>query len=93
MANNEMPDPEQLRQMFAVLSDSVPELLEKITKVLYDAQEGAKFGTAVASFYKALKDAGMTNEQAFELTREYMSNASLGGMLKGVVGGARRNSE
>lgn len=93
MANNEMPDPEKLRQMFAVLSDSVPELLEKITKVLYDAQEGQKFGTAVATFYKALTEAGMTNEQAFALTKEYMNNASLGGMLKGVVGGAKRDSE
>jgi hypothetical protein len=91
--NNEMPDPEELKQMFKVLSESVPELLEKITKVLYDAQSGEKFGGSVAAFYKALKDAGMTNEQAFELSREYMSNASLGGMLKGIVGGATKDKD
>lgn len=93
MANNEMPDPEQLRQMFTVLTDAVPELLEKITKVLYGAQEGEKFGIAVASFYKALKEAGMTNEQAFALTKEYMNNVSLGGMLKNIVGGASHNDD
>jgi hypothetical protein len=87
--NNEMPDPEELKQMFKVLSESVPELLDKITKVLYDAQGGEKFGSSVAAFFKTLKDAGMSNEQAFQLTKEYMSNMSLGGMLKGVVGGAR----
>jgi hypothetical protein len=79
MAYNEMPDAEKLK--------------EKITKVLYDAQEGEKFGTAVAKFYKALIDAGMTSEQAFTLSKEYMNNASLGGMLKGVVGGAKRDHE
>jgi hypothetical protein len=93
MANNEMPDPEKLKEIMAVMKDTIPELLEKITKILYDAQEGEKFGTAVAKFYKALLDAGMTSEQAFALSKEYMNNASLGGMLKGVVGGAKRGSE
>jgi hypothetical protein len=88
MADNEkMPDPEQLRQIFVVLSDAVPELLEKITKVLYGAQEGEKFGLSVAAFYKALIAAGMTKEQAFELTKEYMGNISLGGMMKNVFSG------
>ena len=87
MANNEIPDAEQLKQMFQVLTESVPQLLESITKVLYGAQEGEKFGKSVASFYKTLKEGGMTNEQAFELTKEYMNNLSLGGMLKNIVAG------
>jgi hypothetical protein len=93
MANNEMPSAEQLKEIMAVMKDSIPELLEKITKVLYDAQEGEKFGKAVAMFYKALLDAGMTSEQAFTLSREYMNNASIGGMMKGIVGGAKRDSD
>jgi hypothetical protein len=84
---DKMPDAEQLRQIFAVLSDAVPELLEKITKVLYGAQEGEKFGMSVAAFYKALVAAGMTKDQAFELTKEYMGNISLGGMMKNVFAG------
>ena len=61
MSDNDMPDPEQLRQMFAVLSEQVPKLLDSVTKVLYGAQEGTKFGESVAAFYKALRDAGMSN--------------------------------
>ncbi|MCG7843952.1 MAG: hypothetical protein MIO90_00805 [Methanomassiliicoccales archaeon] len=91
MSKDEMPDAEQLKQIFGVLTDSVPKLLDSVTKVLYGSQEGTKFGESVAAFYKALKDAGMSNEQAFELTKEYMSNLSIGGMLKNVVGGASQH--
>ena len=96
MTNNErggVPDAEQMRQIFEVLTESVPELLDKITKVLYGAQEGEKFGVSVAAFYKALKDAGMTNDQAFALTKEYMNNISIGGILKNIVGGGRAGDE
>ena len=93
MASDEMPDPEKLKEIMVIMKDTIPELLEKITKVLYDAQEGEKFGAAVAKFYKALLDAGMTSEQAFALSKEYMNNASLGGMMKGVIGSARRDRE
>lgn len=91
MKNNDMPDAEQLRDIFTVLSEHVPKLLDSVTKVLYGAQEGTKFGESVAAFYKALRDAGMSNEQAFELTKDYMSNLSLGGMLKNVVSGASKH--
>ncbi|HNX47288.1 MAG TPA: hypothetical protein PLC39_03435 [Methanomassiliicoccales archaeon] len=93
MSDNDMPDPEQLRQMFTVLTEQVPPLLDSITKVLYGAQEGTKFGESVAAFYKALRDAGMSNEQAFELTKDYMSNLSLGGMLKNIVSGASKDHD
>jgi len=90
---DKVPDAEQLRQIFEVLTVSVPELLDKITKVLYGAQEGEKFGMSVAAFYKALKDAGMTSDQAFALTKEYMNNISVGGMLKNIMGGGRAGDE
>jgi hypothetical protein len=91
MANDkqgEIPDPEKLREMFQVFSENIPDLLTKITDVLYGVQQGEKFGQSVAGFFKALRDAGMTNEQAFALTKEYMSNMSLGGMMKNMIGGA-----
>lgn len=85
--NQEMPDPEQLRQIFQVFNEGVPEMLDKITKILYNPQEGEKFGQSVAAFYKALTEAGMSKEQAFSLTKEYLNNVSLGGMLKNIFSG------
>jgi hypothetical protein len=87
MANDDMiKSVEDMRKLFEILTEQVPKLLESITKVLYGAQEGEKFGMAVAAFYKSLKAAGMSNQEAFELTREYMSTLSLGGLLKMIVG-------
>jgi len=85
--NSEMPDPEQLRQIFQVFNEGIPEMLEKITKILYNPEEGEKFGLSVASFYKSLMASGMTSEQAFSLTKEYLNNVSLGGMLKNIFSG------
>lgn len=84
MSNNEMPDAEELRKIMQTLSETVPGLLENLTKVLYGEKESAEFGRAVANFYKALTDAGMTSDQAFRLTRDYMSNISLGNMMRGM---------
>ncbi len=87
MANDDMiHDVEDMRKLFEILTEQVPRLMESITKVLYGAQEGEKFGQSVAAFYKSLKTAGMTNQEAFELTKEYMSTLSLGGLLKMIVG-------
>ncbi|MCJ7517048.1 MAG: hypothetical protein MUO18_03675 [Methanomassiliicoccales archaeon] len=88
MPSDDIPDVEKLRELFKVLSDSVPQLLENVTKVLYEAKSGEEFGKAVAGFYQAMVSAGMSKEQAFALTKEYMSNLSIGGMLKGIAGGA-----
>ena len=84
---NEMPDPEQLRQIFNVIGESIPELLDKVTKILYSAAEGERFGQSVAAFYKSLEEAGMSKDQAFTLTKEYMNSVSLGGMLKNIFSG------
>jgi len=85
MANNEMPDAEQIRDIMKALSETVPGLLEGLAKILYGAKESEEYGKAVANFFKALKESGMSNEQAYQLTRDYMSNMSLGNIVKGVA--------
>ena len=79
--NHEIPDPEQIKKILNVVSEKVPELLERMSDILYGKDKAKKYGLAVATFYKELKAAGMTDEQAYELTREYMSALSLGNMM------------
>jgi hypothetical protein len=76
--SHQMPTEEELRGIFRVLGEEVPGLLEKLTKILYGVKESEDFGKAVGNFYKALKEAGMSNEQAFQLTQEYMGNLNIG---------------
>ena len=78
-----MPDPEKIKEILNVVSEKVPKLLRELSHILYGEEEAKQFGTAVATFYKELKEAGMTDEQAFELTRQYMSTLNLGQMMKG----------
>ena len=87
--NRQMPTEEELRGIFKVLGEEVPSLIEKLTKILYGVKESEDFGKAVGNFYKALKEAGMSNEQAFQLTQDYMANLN----LSKAFGGFGRNMQ
>jgi len=86
-----MPDPEKIKEILNVVSEKVPGLLRELSRILYGEEEAKQFGTAVATFYKELKEAGMTDEQAFELTRQYMSTLNLGQMMRKF--GQHKNEE
>jgi hypothetical protein len=87
MADNEMPDPKQIGEIMQVISDTLPGLLENLAKIMYGEKESIQYATAAANYYKTLKEAGMTNEQAFQLTRDYMGNMSLGNITRGIASG------
>jgi len=80
--HNEMPDPEKIKEILNVVSDKIPELLKELSGVLYSPEQAKQFGLAGATFYKELKAAGMTDDQAYALTQQYMSTMSLGSAMK-----------
>ncbi|NYT12845.1 MAG: hypothetical protein GKC03_09935 [Methanomassiliicoccales archaeon] len=84
---DQMPDAKEFKEIMIVISETVPELLDKITKVISDNQEGTKMGKSVASFYTTLVESGMPKDQAFNLTKNFMSSASLGGMIASMGSG------
>jgi len=82
-----------MKEMLEVFSEKVPTLLNSLTDAIYGKDASAKFGAAVADFYKTLKGSGMTDEQAFKLTEQYMSSLNLGGMIAKAVGKRREGDE
>jgi hypothetical protein len=78
---------EQVKEILEVVSEKIPALLNSLTDVLYGKESAAKYGQAIAGFYKSLKDSGMTDQQAFELTKTYMSSLDLAGIVGKTVGG------
>ena len=74
-------DVDDVKELLNALSDKIPAILNGLTDSIYGKDASAKFGAAVSNFYKTLKDSGMTDEQAFKLTEEYMSSLNLGGMI------------
>ncbi len=82
MNNHErMPDPEKIREILDVISEKVPGLLKELSELLYSPKSAKQYAEAAATFYKELKNAGMTDEQAFELTSQYLSTLNLGKMM------------
>jgi len=82
MNNHEgMPDPEKIKEILDVVSEKIPGLLKQLSELLYGPKSAKQYAEAAAIFYKELKNAGMTDEQAFELTQQYMSTLNLGNLM------------
>jgi hypothetical protein len=82
MSNHEgMPDPEKIKEILEVVSEKIPGLLKQLSELLYGPKSAKQYAEAAAIFYKELKVAGMTEEQAFDLTRQYMSTLNLGNIM------------
>jgi len=89
---NDDNDAEELKEILAVVSEKIPALLNSLTDVLYGKSSAEKYGQAVANFYKTLRDSGMTDEQAFRLTEQYMSSLNLGKIIEQAVGRTEKES-
>ena len=76
-----MPDPEKIKDILDVVSKKIPGLLKELSNILYGPKSAKQFAEAAATFYKELKSAGMTDEQAFELTSQYLSTLNIGKMM------------
>ncbi|MFQ5986458.1 MAG: hypothetical protein ACE5KQ_03785 [Thermoplasmata archaeon] len=81
-------DAEEIREILSVVSTEVPKLLNAISESLFGAEQTGKYAEAVSDFYKSLREAGMDEEKAFALTKEFMDRSNLAGMLHDIIGKA-----
>ncbi len=79
--DDHIPDPEKIKEILDAVSDRVPDLLKQLSDVLYGTDQAKKFGRAAAVFYKELKDTGMSKDEIFELTRQYMATLNIGNVF------------
>ena len=85
MNNHEqMPDPEKIKEILDVVSEKVPGLLKQLSSLLYSPESAKQYAEAAATFYKELIKAGMTPEQAYDLTSQYLSTLNLGKMMGNI---------
>ena len=82
--HEKMPDPEKIKEILDVVSEKIPGLLKELSSLLYSPKSAKQYAEAAAIFYKELKQAGMTDEQAYELTSQYLSTLNLGKMMRNV---------
>ncbi|MBN1280520.1 MAG: hypothetical protein JXA00_02615 [Candidatus Thermoplasmatota archaeon] len=79
--HDRMPDPEKIKEILDVVAEKIPGLLKELSSLLYGPESAKKYAQAAAIFYKELKAAGMTDEQAYELTQQYLSTLNIGKMI------------
>jgi hypothetical protein len=78
-----MPDPQKIKEILDVVAEKVPGLLKELSSILYSPQSAKQYAEAAATFYKELKNAGMSEKEAYELTSQYLSTLNIGRMMKG----------
>lgn len=62
----------EIGELLDVVSSKLPTLLKEIHGILFSEENAAQTGRAVGAFFKNLTDAGMSQEDAVRLTRDYM---------------------
>ena len=83
MNNHEgFPDAGKIKEILDVVSEKIPGLIKELSNLLYSPESSKNFASSAAIFYKELRSSGMSDEQAFELTKQYMSTLSFGNMFK-----------
>lgn len=84
---------EEIKDVLNFIGEKLPTLLDDLTNAIYGKEASAKFGSAVSNFYRTLKDSGMSEEQAFKLTEQYMSSLNLGGTIAKAISSRSRSEE
>jgi hypothetical protein len=79
---------EKLREVFKILGEGLPQILNSIADLSYDPKRVAAFATSTAEFYKQLREAGVPEDKAAELTKAFMERSNPMGPLGGLFGGA-----
>lgn len=86
-------DPEKFKDILNFVGDKLPSLLGTLTDAIYGKEASAKFGAAVSNFFRQLKDSGMTDEQAFKLTEQYMSSLNLAGTVAKMIASRHKGED
>lgn len=86
-------DVEKVKEVMSIMSTEIPKLLDAVNKQLSNPDNARKMGEVVAQFYKQLKDSGMSEQQAFALTEEFMSSFSVGGLLPKIISGGNKSRD
>jgi len=65
-------DAAEVAEIFETLSSKIPEMLNGILGSLFSVEAASNMGKAVAEFRKNLIEGGIPEEEAMEMTRDYL---------------------
>ena len=79
------PNAEEIAAIFETLSTQIPGMIRGILDSLFSPEAAAKMGKAIAEFNKNLKEGGIPEDEALEMTKDYLSTLTKWSeMMKGA---------
>jgi hypothetical protein len=64
--------PEEIAELLDTISDKIPNLIRGIMESFFSPEAASNMGKAVAEFRKTLIEGGISEDEAMEMTREYL---------------------
>ncbi len=80
-----MKDTEELKEVMTTLKETIPSLISGMVEAVYNAEDGESLARITARFYRELVTAGMDEDNAFQLTREFMKSRDVTNIAKEVL--------
>jgi hypothetical protein len=82
---HEKMEPENIKEILGVVSTEIPTMIKSILSSVFSEEAGRNMGKAAAAYYKELKNGGLPEQVAVNMTEEYMRTfTNLGEMFKNV---------
>ncbi len=76
---------EEVKEILSVVSTEIPALIKNIIASVFSEEAGRSMGKAAGAFYKELKNSGMPDTIALQMTEDYMKTfTGLGDILKKI---------
>jgi hypothetical protein len=78
-------DAQTIKEILGVVSTEIPAMIKSILSSIFSEEAGRNMGKAAAAYYGELKNGGLPEAVAVQLTQEYMRTfTSLGDMLRNM---------
>ncbi|MHA2140540.1 MAG: hypothetical protein ACXADC_14465 [Candidatus Thorarchaeota archaeon] len=73
---------EEIKEIFGALSDSIPKLIGGLIGSVYSPARAEDMAAAIGGFYSKLKEQGLPDEMAMELTKKYVAGLDMFNITK-----------
>lgn len=93
MADIDVKDIEELKKILEVVGEKVPPLISGLLNSVLNKQNAEEYAKQVSAFYKELKESGMSEENAMELTRSFMESRDPMTLIKKIIKDYNINEE
>jgi len=90
----ERPSAKEIAEIMDSVSTRIPTLIKGVMDSFYSPEAAAQMGRAVAEFRRTLLEGGIPEQEAMEMTKQYMSTlTNLSSVMRSAEGRVHSNRE